>query len=112
MYAVRGELKPVLEAFQIWDDERNAWMEMGSTATAATGIRLKIKAHLPEKYTRTAKLRLIREGVVIKEISLNSTIDLELNDELFKPGERTYYRIDIDGRLISNPIFVKMEKKE
>jgi hypothetical protein len=112
MYAVNGELKPVLEAFQIWDDEHGVWTDMGSTATAATGIRLKIKAYLPEKDMRTATLRVIREGVVIKEISLNSAIDMELNDEFFKPGGRTYYRIDIDGRLISNPIFVTMEKHE
>lgn len=112
MYAVNGELKPVLEAFQIWDDKRGLWTEMGSTATAVKRIKLKIKAYLPEKDTRTAILRLIREGVVIKEISLNSAIDMELNDAFFQPGGRTYYRTDIDGRLISNPIFVKMEKNE
>jgi len=112
MYAVHGKVKPVLEAFQIWDDELGIWTEMGNTATAVKRIRLKIQAYFPEKDTRTAKLRLIREGIVIKEISLNSAIDLELNDEFFKPGGRTYYRIDIDGRLISNPIFVTMENNE
>jgi hypothetical protein len=112
MYAVYGETKPVLEAFQIWDDKDGIWTEMGSTATAVQQIRLKIKAYLPEKYKGPAKLRLIREGVVIKEISLESAVDMEFNDQFFGEGEMTYYRIDIDGRLISNPIFVKMEKNE
>jgi len=112
MYAVHGNLKPVLEAFQIWDDRRGIWTEMGGTATAVQRIRLKIKAYLPEKDTGTANLRLIREGLVIKEISLSSAIDMELNDEFFQAGGRTYYRIDIDSRLISNPIFVNMENNE
>lgn len=110
MYAVHGALKPVLEAFRIWDDERGTWTEMGDTATARKTIRLKIKAHLSENDKKTAKLRIIREGIVIKEIHVENTIDIELNDEYYGPGEKTYYRIDIDNRLISNPIFVKMEK--
>jgi hypothetical protein len=109
MYAVHGDLKPVLEAFQIWDDEGGKWVEMGGLATVGKRIKVKIKAHLPEKDKRTATLRLIREGVVIKEISLKSSIDMKVNDEYFKPGGRTYYRVDINDRLVSNPIFVKME---
>jgi hypothetical protein len=109
MYAVHGDLKPVLEAFQIWDDEGGNWVEMGGLATVGKRIKVKIKAHLPEKDKRTATLRLIREGVVIKEISLKSSIDMEMSDEYFKPGGKTYYRVDINDRLVSNPIFVKME---
>lgn len=112
MYAVRGNLKPVLEAFQIWDDEHGTWTEMGGTSTARNIIKLKIKAHLPEKDKRTARLRIIREGIVIKEIPVVRTIDIELNDEYYGSGDKTYYRIDIDDRLISNPIFVKMEKNQ
>jgi hypothetical protein len=111
MYAVHGDLKPVLEAFQIWDDRHGVWAEMGGTAAASQRIQLKIKVSMPEK-ERGAILRLMREGVVIKEISLNNAIDMELNDSFFKPGGKTYYRVDIDGRLISNPIFVTMENNE
>jgi hypothetical protein len=82
---------------------------MGGLATVGKRIKVKIKAHLPEKDKRTATLRLIREGVVIKEISLKSSIDMEMSDEYFKPGGKTYYRVDINDRLVSNPIFVKME---
>lgn len=112
MYAVHGKFKAVLEAFQIWDERSGNWAEMGSTVTAVNSVRLKIKAYLPEKDTRTAQLRLIREGIVIKEISLDSPVDIEWDDRQYKPGGKTYYRIAIDKRLISNPIFVIMEKNE
>lgn len=112
MYAVRGDLKPILEAFQIWDDKRGIWTEMGGSATANKTIRLKIKVRLSEKDIRNKRLKLIREGIIIKEILLdNHFLDIELTDEYFKAGERTYYRIDFDDRLISNPIFVKMKGK-
>jgi hypothetical protein len=110
MYAVQGELKPVLEAFQIWDDEHGIWAEMGGKATVSSVVRLKIKLHLSEEDKRSTRLRVIREGIVIKEISIDSSLDIELTDDYFRSGERTYYRIDIDGRLISNPIFVTMKR--
>ena len=111
MYAVFGTLKPLLDLFQIWDDQENHWVEMGDTATVKNGIRIKIKVSLPDKAKGEMKLKLIREGMVIKEIDLGKGLDVEHVDDYFKPGRKTYYRIDIDSRLISNPIFVKMEGK-
>lgn len=110
MYAVYGESKPIVEAFQIWDNKRGIWTEMGGIATVDAKVRLKLKVRLPEGEKKNTVLRLIREGVVIKEIYMDDTLDIELTDEYFKAGAKTYYRIDIDSRLISNPIFVKMEK--
>lgn len=109
MYAVHGELKPVLETFQIWDDDHSIWREMGGNATVTNKIRLKIKLHLSEEDKRSTRLRVIREGIVIREISIDSSLDIELTDDHFRSGEKIYYRIDIDGRLISNPIFVTMK---
>lgn len=109
MYAVHGDTKPVLEAFQIWDDEHGVWTEMGGNATVSNAIRLKIKLRLSEEDKRNTRLRLIREGIVIKEFTLDSSLDIELTDDYLRSGERTYYRIDIDNRLISNPIFVTMK---
>jgi len=109
MYAVHGDSKPVLEAFQIWDDEHDVWTEMGGNATVSNAIRLKIKLRLSEEDRRNTRLRLIREGIVIKEFTIDSSLDIELTDDYFRSGERTYYRIDIDNRLISNPVFVTMK---
>lgn len=111
MYAVFGNPKPVLDLFQIWDDKENHWVEMGDTATVKNRIRLKIKVRLSDKKRGEMKLRLVREGMTIKEMDLGEGLNVEHMDEYFKPGGKTYYRIDIDGRLISNPIFVKMEGK-
>ena len=109
MYAVSGDSKPVLDTFQIWDDKDNRWAEMGDTATVTSGIRLRMKVSVSDEKQEGMKLKLIREGMVIKEVDLGTGVDMELRDEYFRPGGKTYYRIDIDGRLISNPIFARME---
>lgn len=111
MYAVSGEQKPVLVAFQVWDNKNNNWAEMGGTATVRGKTRIKIGVSLPDGYNGTRKLKMIREGIVIKEFDMGKHLDMEWVDEYFKAGAMTYYRLDIDGRLISNPIFVKMNGK-
>ncbi len=113
MYAVYGDSKPVLDEFQIWDDRNNKWIEMGDTAIVDNEVRLRIKVSLSDKEKSNPKLSLIREGVIIKEIYLDKGLDIELTDKYLtaagKPGAKTYYRIDIGGRLLSNPIFVEMK---
>lgn len=108
MYAVSGDPKPVLDAFQVWDDKNNAWVEMGGTAAVGNNVRLRIHVRLPEAKKKNMKLKLIREGAVIKEIDLDMELETELTDDGPEKGRKTYYRIDIDGKLISNPIFVQM----
>lgn len=119
MYAVYG-MSPILETFQIWDDKKGEWVDMGGEAAVDNKIRLKIKVSLPELEKKAMKLKIIREGEVIKEIDLMEGINIEWEDESiiktfgdkhFNAGKKTYYRIDIDSRLISNPIFVRMVSK-
>ncbi|MBI5232738.1 MAG: hypothetical protein HY880_00110, partial [Deltaproteobacteria bacterium] len=107
MYAVSGEPKPVLEEFRVWDVKNNTWVEMGGTAAAEGSVRLKIHVRLPEAKKKGMKLKLIREGTVIKEIDFDMELETELTDACPEKGGKTYYRIDIDGKLISNPIFVQ-----
>ncbi|MBI5893793.1 MAG: glycosyltransferase [Deltaproteobacteria bacterium] len=116
MYAVYG-MSPILETFQIWDDKKGEWVDMGGEAAVDNKIRLKIKVSLPELEKKAMKLKIIREGDVIKEIDLMEGINIEWEDESmiktfgdkhFNAGKKTYYRIDIDSRLISNPIFVRI----
>ena len=108
MYAVSGEPKPVLEAFQVWDDKNKNWVEMGGTATTGKQIKIKISVSLAADKKANMKLKLIREGVVIKEMPFENKLDTELTEDYPEKGRKTYYRIDIDGKLISNPIFVQM----
>lgn len=55
--------------------------------------------------------QVIRSGKVVKEYVLATPGSVEYEDDLYEPGTRTYYRLDVRGRypamLFSNPIFVK-----
>jgi hypothetical protein len=110
MYAVRGESKPVLQVFQVWDEHHGTWKDMGETADVTGRTRLRIKVSLPAK-RRNAVLRLIRKGVVIKEISIDGRLDTEIDDASPKDGGITYYRLEVENSLISNPIFVNTKYK-
>ncbi|HEX8948087.1 MAG TPA: hypothetical protein VF790_03945, partial [Dissulfurispiraceae bacterium] len=101
--------KPVLEAFRVWDEGKDAWAEMGDTATVSRGARIRIRIMPAEGEKRDLKVRLIREGTVIKEIPLRNGLDIELFDEYLNNAGKTYYRIDISGILLSNPIFVTVK---
>ncbi|MFH1231335.1 MAG: hypothetical protein V1709_07560, partial [Planctomycetota bacterium] len=61
-----------------------------------------------------ATLKIIRQGIVIKEINQPLPLTFNFKDNYVpKHGERIYYRLEaIDekgGRLISNPIFVRFQ---
>ena len=76
-------------------------------------------------YFGKATLKVIRQGKVIKEVNQALPITLSFKDDYkpartddrsggpTKPGERIYYRLEVidekNGRLISNPIFVKFQ---
>ncbi len=53
-------------------------------------------------------VRLIRAGFVAKVFEGTLPLEITYEDEYFKPGERIFYRIDMQnfGVLVSNPIFV------
>ncbi|MEW6026814.1 MAG: hypothetical protein AB1599_05945 [Planctomycetota bacterium] len=93
-----------------------------STFTSPTGgptIRIKISFKngmgLSEKTPKPkATLKVIRQGRVIKEVNQALPITLNFKDD-YKPkqGERIYYRLEViderNGRLISNPVFVRFQ---
>ncbi len=108
-YAVKGhpqKTKPVLENFQIWDDLTKEWIEMGETATVNKVTRIKISIEYPESDLNT--LKIIREGKVIKTLFFKDTFYKTVEFDYHNPDCMTYYRIDLNSSLISNPIFVKM----
>lgn len=105
VYAVMGEPKPLLEAFQVWDEMGKRWVEMGETASVKEKARIRIKVVLPEAKTMT--LRLVRGGEVIKTVRFDGILDDEWEDDLPIQTRKAYYRVDIDSRLITNPIFIE-----
>lgn len=105
VYAVMGEPKPVLEAFQVWDEVNKRWAEMGETASVGGRTRIRIKVVLPQE--KWMQLKLIRGGEVMKTVRFDRFLDVEWEEDHFIPGGKTYYRLDVDSRLVTNPIFVR-----
>jgi len=69
-------------------------------------IRFRIAAN--EETNERVVVRLIRAGLVAKVFEGTLPLEIAYEDEYFKPGERIFYRIDMQnyGVLVSNPIFV------
>jgi hypothetical protein len=92
------------------------------TDSQSGGPTIRIKVSFKNGSNRTEKspkikatLKVIRQGKVIKEVNQALPITLNFKDE-YKPtksGERIHYRLEVidekNGRLISNPIFVKFQ---
>jgi len=58
--------------------------------------------------TAPVRVRLIRSGELVKVFEGPLPLEVSYEDEYFRPGERAFYRIDMQehGTLVSNPIFV------
>jgi len=107
-----GEKSPalVLDTFVIEDPAQPAKAYMGEELKTDKNPQLKIHVSLPEtardvKY----KIDIIRSGEVIHRFESAGNTEMFYEDKYVKPGEKIYYRLDIDGpsRILSNPIFVK-----
>src|SRR3989339_906785 len=88
---------------------------VSSTPTIRIKVSFKNDSNRTEKSPKIkATLKVIRQGKVIKEINQALPITLSFKDDYKpKPGERIYYRLEVidekNGRLISNPIFVRFQ---
>ncbi|MBI5326772.1 MAG: hypothetical protein HZB80_00510 [Deltaproteobacteria bacterium] len=108
VYAVIGNskfTKPVLEQFQIWDELKQKWVEMGETAAVKGTTRIRIKLTIPPDTGGSHVLKVISEGEVVKSFNINGSLEETIEADYQKKDGMTYYRLDLDSRLISNPIF-------
>lgn len=109
VYAVTGPPnipKPVLERFQIWDEKEQRWAEMGETATVSGPTRIKIELVVPPGAT-ARDLRLIREGKVVWDMEVTGSFNEIIELDYQREEGMTYYRLDLDSRLIANPVFCR-----
>ncbi len=69
-------------------------------------IRIRISGDAPTE--ANVRVRLIRSGELVKVFEGALPLEITYEDEYFKPGERAFYRMDMQeyGILVSNPIFV------
>lgn len=114
MYALHlyGEKIPalVLDKFVIENTAQSAIAYMGEELQTDKNPQLKIHVSLPETAKNTKyKIDIIRCGKVIHRFESSGNTEVVYEDKYAKPGEKIYYRLDIDGPswVLSNPIFVK-----
>ena len=70
--------------------------------------QLEIKGHFTDGANSPCKIRLIKNGTIIKTFETASPFDITYEDQDTIKGEKVYYRIEIDSQgtlMVSNPIF-------
>jgi hypothetical protein len=109
VYAVTGSPKvpkPVLEKFQIWDEAKQRWAEMGETATVSGSTKIKIALIIPPG-AAARNLRLIREGQIVWDMQITGSFSEIIELDYQQAKGMTYYRLDLDSQLIANPVFCR-----
>lgn len=72
---------------------------------------VKIKGYVASDNEVSPRIKLIRQGAVIKTFEAGNIFDIVYEDPSYVKGEKTYYRLEITfpgGMLITNPVFVGM----
>jgi hypothetical protein len=114
MYACRtGEnfQRFVLQDFSVSDSNMNSHASMGETIELKSKPEIKISISSSDDIARDVDVRIIRSGKLIRTISKTTPFVVDFKDDYFSHGEQIYYRLDIPGTLVSNPIFVKFSRK-
>ncbi len=115
MYALHlySEKAPtmVLNTFTIEDTTQSMKAHIGEELKLDKNPQLNIRVSVKEEIAKDTKYKLdiIRNGEVIHRFVSQGDTEMTYIDNYMKPGEKVYYRLDIDGpsRILSNPIFVK-----
>ena len=101
----------VLQDFSVSDYNTNHQVNMGETIELKNEPEIRIKVSSSDQGAYNVDLRVIRSGKLIKTLSKTTPFVFDFKDDYFNPGELVYYRLDIPGRLVSNPIFVKFSRE-
>ncbi|MCR4343123.1 MAG: hypothetical protein NUV44_00020 [Candidatus Scalindua sp.] len=114
MYACRAEGKNfhrfVLENFSVSDAMSTATALMGETIKLQNKPRISIRISSSDQDAHSIKVRLIRSGELINTFTGTTPFVVSFEDVYVEPEKQIYYRLDIAGELVSNPIFVKFEQ--
>jgi hypothetical protein len=110
MYACRsGEnfRRFELKDFSVSDPITGSWGTMGDTITAMGEPEIRIKVESSDRRAYKVRVRIIRSGKLINTFTGTTPMEINFCDDYFNPGEQVYYRMDIPGLLVSNPVFVR-----
>ncbi len=101
----------VLEDFSVSDPLSETGAIMGSTVKLDNNPKISIKISSSDKGNYAINVRLVRSGRLINTFSGTTPFAVNFEDSYVKPGEHIYYRLDVPGMLVSNPIFVKFGRE-
>ena len=113
MYACRAGdnfRRFVLEDFSVSDPTTGSWGTLGETIISKSKPRIRIKILSSDQRRYDIRIRIIRSGKLINTFSGTTPLAVNFSDDYFQPGEQVYYRIDIPGVLVSNPVFVRFSQ--
>jgi hypothetical protein len=113
MYACQvNYLQPLkLDEFSISSRDGRAKGISGDEIVMSGFPTIKISLSAKEPSAKTVTVRLIRAGELINVFEEKLPLQIEYVDPFYKPGEKTYYRMDMKGQgiIVSNPIFVSFK---
>lgn len=112
MYVMRGGRSPefVLDKFIVSDVSTYAYAAIGEELALEGRPVIEIGGRFLDEWETPVKIKLIRNGEIIKTFEVDSPFELSYQDELERAEAKFYYRLEIhsaDLLLITNPIFVK-----
>ena len=114
MYSYQGDYKTgeILERFEITDRASGNSGIQGEKILSKGPVTVRIAVRSRDRSSRKIRIRLIRNGNLIKVFQDKTPFQTAFRDDYFKPGQKTYYRLDLRGRgiLVSNPVFLEFVK--
>jgi predicted amidohydrolase len=84
---------------------------MGDTLELNSKPEIRINVSSSDQKAHNVDVRIIRSGKLIRTISKTTPFAVDFKEDYFNPGELIYYRLEISGKLVSNPIFVKFGRE-
>jgi len=100
-----------LDEFSVCSSEGEKKGISGDEITLKENPRIRIFLSAAEASEKKVRVRLIRSGELIETFEGTLPMQIYYEDRCFQPGEKVYYRMDMQGqgKIVSNPIFVAFE---
>lgn len=109
-YAYRGSYpkRARLDEFSVSSTDGGKRAISGEQIALKSNAVIRIRISGDADPTAAVRVRLIRSGELVKVFEGPLPLEIQYEDEYFRPGERAFYRMDMQehGTLVSNPIFV------
>jgi hypothetical protein len=98
-----------LDKFIITDTVTNNGATIGDKIFLSDKPKIEIGGHFLNGQRQAFKIKLIRNGSVIKTFEVTSPFEITYQDEYNAKDSRSYYRVEMrseDILVVTNPVFV------